>query len=135
MSPRRGGPARSARRRATPPIVGLLIDRLAPLGAVTARAMFGGHGLYLDGLMFGLVWADAAYLKVDDLTRGDYERAGMPPFRPYADRAIAFSYFELPPAALREPEALREFASRAHGAARRAQAKKAERSESRRIRF
>lgn len=132
MSPRRGGPARSARRRATPPIVGLLIDRLAPLGAVTARAMFGGHGLYLDGLMFGLIWADTAYFKVDDLTRGDYERAGMPPFRPYADRAVAFSYFELPAAALGDPEVLRDFASRAHGAARRAQAKKANRGVKRR---
>lgn len=97
--------------------------------------MFGGHGLYLDGLMFGLIWADTAYFKVDDANRGDYERAGARPFRPYEDRDIAFSYFELPPTALGDPETLRAFADRAHDAARRAQAKKTNRSARRRERF
>lgn len=93
-----------------------------------ARPMFGGHGLYLDGLMFGLIWADIAYFKVDDETRGDYERAGMGPFRPYEDRDIAFSYFELPPAVLGDADALRDFATQAHGAARRAHSKKSARA-------
>ena len=40
--------------------VDYLMDRLGSLGDVRARRMFGGHGVYLDGLMFGLV-ADAKY--------------------------------------------------------------------------
>ena len=90
--------------------------------------MFGGHGVYLDGLMFGLIWADTAYFKVDDETRAEYQRAGMQPFRPYEDRDIAFSYFEVPPAALGDGEALRALAVRAHGAAKRAQSKKQSRA-------
>jgi DNA transformation protein and related proteins len=31
------------------------VERLAPLGAVTSRAMFGGHGIYLHGRIFALV--------------------------------------------------------------------------------
>jgi len=39
------------------------------LGRPSARAMFGGHGLYLDALMVGLVADDVLYLKTDARTR------------------------------------------------------------------
>ncbi|MSO75007.1 MAG: TfoX family protein [Alphaproteobacteria bacterium] len=123
--PRKRGPILPAQRKAMPlPIVIQMVSRLAPLGAVVARPMFGGHGIFLDGLMFGLVWSGTVYLKVDDETRGDYESAGMKPFKPYEGRDTAFSYFEVPPAVLDMAETLRAYATKAHGAARRAQAKK-----------
>ena len=59
-----------------------VLDLLAPLGPVTARRMFGGFGIYLDGVMFALIADDILYLKVDDRTRPDYEAAGSAPFRP-----------------------------------------------------
>ena len=40
--------------------------------------MFGGWGLYLHGRMFGLITEGQLYLKADDLTRPDFERAGVP---------------------------------------------------------
>src|SRR5258707_330183 len=57
-----------------------LIDRLGPLGHVSGRAMFGGHGLYLDGMIVGIVIDEVLYLKVDDGNREDYLAAGAAPF-------------------------------------------------------
>lgn len=40
-----------------------LTDLLAPAGTVTARAMFGEYGLYVDGKIFALVCDDTLFLK------------------------------------------------------------------------
>lgn len=52
-------------------------ERLSPLGPVTAKGMFGGYGLFLNGTMFGLVNARGElHLRVDDTTRSRFEAAG-----------------------------------------------------------
>jgi DNA transformation protein and related proteins len=96
-----------------------VLEQLKVVGSVTARSMFGGVGLYLDGVFFGLLDDDAIYLKVDDGNRGDYEKAGMGPFRPYGDESYAMQYYELPADVLEEREALREWVGKALAAARR----------------
>ena len=73
-----------------------VVDQLADLGGVTARAMFGGMGLYRDGLFFGIIARDALYLKVDDTNRQDYARAGSEPFKPYEDRSGTMEYYAVP---------------------------------------
>jgi DNA transformation protein len=76
-----------------------LIDRipedLASLGDITSRAMFGGHGLYWQGTIFGIVFQDRLYLKVDDRSRDDYFARGMGPLRPN-ERQTLTSYYEVP---------------------------------------
>ena len=57
-----------------------LQDQLASLGHVTVRRMFGGAGVYCDGLMFGLVSDDTLYFRVDDGNRGAFEAEGLAPF-------------------------------------------------------
>ena len=42
---------------------------------VSARAMFGGHGIYRDGTMFALVAEGVLYFKVTDANRPAYEQA------------------------------------------------------------
>ncbi len=37
-------------------------------GQIRARKMFGGYGIYHDGVMFGLVADDTLYLKADENT-------------------------------------------------------------------
>ena len=98
--------------------VDFVIDILAPLGGVGARRMFGGHGLFRDGVMFGLIADDTLYLKADDRNRPDFEDAGMAPFT-YArsDRRIALSYFEAPPDALEDPDEICDWARKAADAA------------------
>ena len=42
--------------------------------------MFGGAGVYCDGVMFALVPRDTLYFRVDDGNRAAYEAEGLEPF-------------------------------------------------------
>lgn len=79
-----------------------VVDQLAGLGSAQARAMFGGHGLYLEGAIFGIVYDEWLYLKVDDATRPRYEAEGMGPFSPGPGRTMR-SYPEVPAEGSRTP--------------------------------
>ncbi len=94
------------------------LGRVVP--GVTGRAMFGGLGLYADGRIFGLVDEDVVYLKVDDLTRPDFEAAGMGPFRPFGPDGEAMRYWQLPDGVLEDADALAPWAEKAVAVAGRA---------------
>ncbi len=98
-----------------------VLELLAGLGPVSARRMFGGHGIFLDGRMFALIADGTLYLKTDDASRGEFERLGLAPFT-YARRGkpFAMSYHQAPEEALESAEAMREWAELAVQAARRA---------------
>ena len=100
-----------------------VLEQLGRVGPVTARAMFGGVGVYHEGLFFALMDDDTLYLKVDDGNRGTFEEAGMGPFRPFGDER-AMQYYELPADLLEDPERLRPWVDGALDAARRARRKK-----------
>jgi len=53
----------------SPDFVAHVLELMRGAGSATARAMFGGHGIYLDGMIVGIVVADVLYLKTDDETR------------------------------------------------------------------
>lgn len=96
-----------------------VLELLEPLGGVTYRSMFGGVGLYQNGLFFALIAEDAVYLKVDDLNRADFEAAGCEPFRPFGgDKPM--SYWSAPLEALEDPDALAAWARKGTEAAARA---------------
>jgi len=99
-----------------------VVDQLAELGDVTPRSMFGGVGLYCDDVFFGIIAGDVLYLKVDDGNRGDYERAGMKPFRPYPDRSGSMQYYAVPIDVLESGIELAAWARQARAAATRAPA-------------
>jgi DNA transformation protein len=94
-----------------------VLDQLEELGGVVPRAMFGGIGLYRDGLFFGIVAGDVLYLKVDDRTRQRYEAAGMRPFKPYRHRSGTMQYYAVPVGVLESAE-LAQWARQAVEAAR-----------------
>ena len=96
-----------------------VLDQFDELGEVTPRSMFGGVGLYHRDVFFGIVADDVLYLKVDDVTRGDYERAGMGPFRPFPDRGGTMQYYAVPLDVLESAEALAKWARRAIDVAKR----------------
>lgn len=101
--------------------VDFVLESLGPLGGVSARRMFGGHGIYKDGVMFGLIAEDQLYLKVDDGNRRAFEAEGLQPFT-YAGkgRPVQMSYHEAPSEGLDDPEVLCDWARSAYAAARRA---------------
>jgi DNA transformation protein and related proteins len=54
-----------------------VLDLVSLLGQpVQARRMFGGHGLYARGAMFGLLDDDELFLKTDEETRPRFVEAG-----------------------------------------------------------
>jgi DNA transformation protein len=96
-----------------------VIDQLTDLGDITSRAMFGGVGLYCDGLFFGLLAGDVLYLKADDVNRHSFEAAGARAFKPYAHRPAAMKYFSVPVGVLESSDELGKWARQAVAAARR----------------
>lgn len=95
-----------------------IVELLEPLGRIKARRMFGGFGLYLDGLMFALIADDTLYLKADADNRAAFAARAMPPFQ-YArqGKTVALSYHAAPPEALEEPDDLLALARLAFAAA------------------
>ncbi len=98
----------------------LVKELLAPLGHVSARAMFGGHGIYVDGAFVAIVWKDQVYLKADAETRPRFEARGLTPFRPSASGDYSLAFFTPPEEALDDSEEFRPWAELALAAARRA---------------
>ena len=101
------------------------LELLSPLGRSTSRRMFGGHGLYIDGLCMALIIRDVLYLKVDDAHRAAFEGAGCQPFT-YAgknDEVHVMSYYTAPEEAMESPAEMTPWSRRALAAAVAARAK------------
>ena len=101
-----------------------VLDQLAGVDGLRARAMFGGVGLYAEDTFFGILAADVLFFKVGDTNRHEYEDAGCAPFKPYADRAMTMPYYSVPIAVLEDPVELGEWAARAVAAAKAAKSPK-----------
>lgn len=90
-------------------------------GSVSVRRMFGGHGVFADGMMFALEQDGELYLKADDLTIPKLAAEKSEPFVYKArGREIALSYWKLPERLYDEPDEFTNFAREAFGAAQRA---------------
>ena len=93
---------------------------LQTVGPVDVRAMFGGHGVFLDGVMFGLLADDVLYLKVDDGNRGLFADAGLEAFVfQSGGRAVTMSFHRAPDA-LEDWERFKPWVASAIDASRRA---------------
>ena len=94
--------------------------------STTSRAMFGGHGLYVDGVFFAIVDDDELFLRVDDEIRAAFEALGCTPFEYTTKEGVghAMSYLRAPDEALERPEAMGRWARLSLGAALRAAAAK-----------
>ncbi len=103
------------------------LELLAPLGAVRARRMFGGHGLYLDGLFIAILADETLYLKADAEEQAAFAAAGCQPFTYTArgDQRIVMAYWSAPEEAMDSPAGMAPWARRALASALRAAASKA----------
>lgn len=98
-----------------------LLELLESLGPVSAKKMFGGFGIFLDELMFGLVSKNTFYLKVDNGNRPDFEAKGLGPFTyQRKNKGYSMSYYEVPYEAMDEQTELCKWAQKAYDAAVRA---------------
>ena len=104
-----------------------VVETLRAFGAVTVRRMFGGWGLYHEGVFFALIADDVLYLKADERSAGDFDKAGLEPFMFEKRRdgeIIVTSYRRAPNEALEDPRVMARWAKSAYGAALRKEARK-----------
>lgn len=98
-------------------------ELLGAAGPVRVRRMFGGHGLYLDGLFVALIAGEVLYLKGDDASCAAFQAAGSRPFvYEGGRRPVTMSYWSAPPEAMDSPAAMAPWARHALQAALRAAA-------------
>jgi len=103
-----------------------LEDLFRPFGAVTIKRMFGGHGIYADGLMFALEAGGEIFLKTDSESLPQFEARGLKPFVFDSSRGrMTTSYRLLPDDAHDDDSELRRWATLALETARRVAAGKA----------
>lgn len=97
-----------------------LRELFTALGPVTLRRMFGGQGVYHDGLIIGVVMGEELFLKTDALSVAAFESAGGQPFVYEGQRKPVRTSYWLPPAeAMESAQAMRPWALLAQEAARR----------------
>lgn len=103
-----------------------LADVFRLFGPVTLRRMFSGHGIFRDGIMFGLIHDETLYLKADGDSVADFLAQGLAQFR-YSrqGRNIGLSYYQAPEVVLEDVHEAAVWARRAFDAALRAEAAKA----------
>lgn len=85
--------------------VDYVLEQLEPLGGVTRRAMFGGHGLYARGSFFGIVHEGTLYFRTDEASRVKYKQAGSRPFNPKGKQEL-HRYYAVPAEVLDDVETL-----------------------------
>jgi DNA transformation protein len=105
---------------ANPQFAGMVLDLLSEMGPVNNRRMFGGAGLFMDGVMFALIASEMLYLKVDaqnqpafedlSLETLTYERQG---------KWITLSYFKAPDECFDDPDVMMDWCQDAWEAAKR----------------
>lgn len=106
----------------SPDFIDHVLELMRGAGAATARRMFGGHGIYLDGMIVGIVVADMLYLKTDEETRPAFVERGLAHFTyPTKKGTIEVTgYYQPPEEALESPAAMRDWIRRALAASLRA---------------
>jgi DNA transformation protein len=99
-----------------------VVEQLEGCGVISTKRMFGGIGIYCGETFFAIIDNDVLYLKVDEVNRPDFERAGTGPFRPYGDDRETMQYYAVPAAVLENAEDLTAWGRKAIAAAQRKKA-------------
>jgi DNA transformation protein len=97
-------------------------EQLQDFGPVSVRRMFGGAGIFRDGLMFALIADETLYLKADAVSQGEFEALNLPPFTYGAKggKRTVMAYWCAPETCLEDRDEMTEWARKAFGAALRA---------------
>lgn len=100
-----------------------VIELMQPIGPVQAKRMFGGAGIFLQGVMFGLIADSVLYLKVDKDTVTEFKAKGLEAFSyNRKGKAIKMSYYEAPEEVLEDAEEMKYWSTKAYQTALRATA-------------
>ena len=89
-----------------------ILDQLSDSGAITSRKMFGGVGIYIDGIFCALISSsNTFYLRVGPNNIEDFIIAQMQKFP--GGKGAGMPYYEVPEDVLEDTSTLGEWAARA----------------------
>lgn len=96
------------------------------LGPVSIRRMFGGKGIYYNGVIIAVILRDELMLKGDGILGPEYEEAGAKRWVYIGSRhgkEVAMPYWTAPESALDDPDEMAQWARKAHEAGVRSEKK------------
>lgn len=103
-----------------------LQEVFSTFGPVHIKRMFGGHGMYYQQLMIGLVADDVLYLKADEKSRAYFEALNLEQFEYLKkDKIVKMSYYQAPEIIYDDPDEACQWADRAFEAALRSDKRRA----------
>lgn len=90
-------------------------EQMTGFGPVNIRRMFGGAGVFRDGVMFALIANEVLYFKADETTEGDFMSEGLAPFTYETKRSprTVMSYWRAPERCLDDPDEMTEWCRKA----------------------
>ena len=90
-----------------PQYLAYVLEQLGSLPALRPNRMFGGIGLYSDGVFFGLIDDDTLYFKTGPDNVAQYTSRNMPKFMPFPDKTgSAMGYHQVPAEVIEDAETL-----------------------------
>jgi DNA transformation protein len=103
----------------------VLLDVLSGISGITSRSMFGGYGIYKDGIIFGLIADDILYFKVDAMNKEQYQHFGSKPFtyEKGNHKQAVMSYWEVPEEIMNDREQVQQWVYSAVEASKRTKRK------------
>lgn len=105
----------------SPGYVDYVRDLFSRFGSVDIKRMFGGAGIYADGVMFALIDDDMVYIRTDADFAAELKAQGCRPwvYSMKRDGEVRdMGYWSLPEAAADDPDEAAGFARRALAAAK-----------------
>ncbi|MDT8446323.1 MAG: TfoX/Sxy family protein [bacterium] len=99
------------------------LDQFAEMPELTFKRMFGGAGLYSQGVIFAALSDDRIFLRTDPLNLAAYQAEGAEAFAPMSGSKMP--YHELPPQVLENPASALQWGLEAYQASLRNQQPKA----------
>ena len=101
-----------------PQYLAYVLEQLATMPALRPNRMFGGVGLYSDGIFFGLIDDDTLYFKTGEANIADYLARNMPKFMPFPDKTKqSLGYHQVPADVIEDAEVLVAWARKSKDAA------------------
>ena len=95
-----------------------LYEMFSEFGPVEIKRLFGGQGVFFEGLMIGLIAKDSLYLKADKDSAHLFTERGLEAFHyGKGDKRVAMSYYQAPGEALEDPDEMKVWAEVAFEAA------------------
>lgn len=101
-----------------------LRDLFQNFGPIVIRRMFGGKGIYHQGIIFALVVDDELLLKADALSQDKFIAAGSKQWSYISKKSkkpVSMPYWSIDDAAFDDPELMKQWAELAFAAALRSQ--------------